>query len=249
MLNRRLGLPFLRAGAQLSPRPFPAISSLSQAGQPCDASVPRCMPSGPSSPPLVALGFRPDSAVQPPLVSGTVALGPSSPRSVALGFRPDSAAQPPLLRGTVSDSALSGSLPHDAVPRHNVSSPCLVPSLRAHRAGAAADCGVESPSFQGQAPLSFALTVPSASFPSADPNCIQQRGDWREHTSELCVLHPKVCSVCQQEPVLGLAVDQEVQDFMQACSKAHQVTPREELYVAMHDAMSLLPSLLVCLGS
>ena len=50
-----------------------------------------------------------------------------------------------------------------------------------------------------------------------------------------------VCAVCQQEPVLGLAVDQEVQDFMQACSKAHHAAPREELYVAMHDAMSYCP--------
>ena len=231
---------FNAASCQDPPRPFPAISPLSQAGQPCDASVPRCMPSVPASPPLVALGFRPDSAVQPPLVSGTMALGPSSPRSVAIGFRPDSAVQPPLLRGTVSDSATSGSWPQEAVPRHNVSSPCLVPSLRAHRAGAAADCGVAFPSFQGQAPLSFAFPVPSASFPSADPNGFQQRSDWRELHPNVCGA-PKVCAVCQQEPVLGLAVDQEVQDFMQACSKAHHAAPREELYVAMHDAMSYCP--------
>ena len=231
---------FNAASCQDPPRPFPAISPLSQAGQPCDASVPRCMPSVPASPPLVALGFRPDSAVQTPLVSGTMALGPSSPRSVAIGFRPDSAVQPPLLRGTVSDSATSGSWPQEAVPRHNVSSPCLVPSLRAHRAGAAADCGVAFPSFQGQAPLSFAFPVPSASFPSADPNGFQQRSDWRELHPNVCGA-PKVCAVCQQEPVLGLAVDQEVQNFMQACSKAHHAAPREELYVAMHDAMSYCP--------
>ena len=215
-------------------------ANVPQAGQPCDACVPRCMPSGPSSSPLVALGFRPDSAVQPPLVLGTVALGPSSPLSVAIGFRPDSAVQPPLVLGTVSDSVFSCMLPQAAEPLHNVNSSCVVPSLRAHRAGAEADCGMEFPSFEGQDQLSSELPAPSASFPTADPNFILQRGDWQELHPDSCVT-PRVCSVCQQEPVLGLAVDQEVQEFMQACSTAHQVTPREELHVAMHDAMSYCP--------
>ena len=59
-------------------------ANVPQAGKPSVEYVPRRLALGPSSPPSVALGFRPDSAVQPPLVLGT------------LGFRPDSAVQPPL---------------------------------------------------------------------------------------------------------------------------------------------------------
>ena len=215
-------------------------ANLLQAGHPCDPVVPRCMSSDPSSSPSVALGFRPDSAVQPPLLLGTQALGPASPLPVAIGFRPDSAVQPPHVQGTVSDSVLSGMLPQAAGPLHNVNSSGVVPSLRAHRAGAEAGCGGESPDCAGQEQLSFELPAPSASFHTADPNFILLRGDWQELHPDSCVA-PGVCSVCQQEPVLGLAVDQEVQKFMQACSKAHQVAPREELHVAMHDAMSYCP--------
>ena len=215
-------------------------ANLLQAGHPCDPVVPRCMSSDPSSSPSVALGFRPDSAAQPPLLLGTQALGPAPPLPVAIGFRPDSAVQPPHVQGTVSDSVLSGMLPQAAGPLHNVNSSGVVPSLRAHRAGAEAGCGGESPDCAGQEQLSFELPAPSASFHTADPNFILLRGDWQELHPDSCVA-PGVCSVCQQEPVLGLAVDQEVQKFMHACSKAHQVAPREELHVAMHDAMSYCP--------
>ena len=215
-------------------------ANLLQAGHPCDPVVPRCMSSDPSSSPSVALGFRPDSAMQPPLLLGTQALGPASPLPVAIGFRPDSAVQPPHVQGTVSDSVLSDMLPQAAGPLHSVNSSGVVPSLRAHRAGAEAGCGGESPDCAGQEQLSFELPAPSASFHAADPNFILLRGDWQELHPDSCVA-PGVCSVCQQEPVLGLAVDQEVKKFMQACSKAHQVAPREELHVAMHDAMSYCP--------
>ena len=90
-----------------------------QAGHPCDPNVARCVPSDPSSSPSVALGFRPDSDVRPPLVLGALALEPSSPLPVAIGFKPDSAVQPPLVQGTVSDSGFSGKRPHAAGPLHN----------------------------------------------------------------------------------------------------------------------------------
>ena len=215
-------------------------ANLLQAGHPCDPVVPRCMSSDPSSSPSVALGFRPDSAVQPPLLLGTQALGPASPLPVAIGFRPDSAVQPPHVQGTMSDSVLSNMLPQAAGPLHSVNSSGVVPSLRAHRAGAEAGCGGESPDCAGQEQLSFELPALSASFHAVDPNFILLRGDWQELHPDSCVA-PGLCSVCQQEPVLGLAVDQEVKKFMQACSKAHQVAPREELHVAMHDAMSYCP--------
>ena len=162
--------------------------------------------------------------MQPPLLLGTQALGPASPLPVAIGFRPDSAVQPPHVQGTVSDSVLSDMLPQAAGPLHSVNSSGVVPSLRAHRAGAEAGCGGESPDCAGQEQLSFELPAPSASFHAADPNFILLRGDWQELHPDSCVA-PGVCSVCQQEPVLGLAVDQEVKKFMQACSKAHQVAP------------------------
>ena len=42
-------------------------ANVPQAGKPSVEYVPRRLALGPSSPPSVALGFRPDSAVQPPL--------------------------------------------------------------------------------------------------------------------------------------------------------------------------------------
>ena len=106
-------------------------ANVPQAGKPSIECVPRRVAFGLSSSPLVAVGFRPHSAVQPPPVLGSVALGSSSPPSVALGFSPDSAAQPPLVLGTVSDSVFSLMLPQVAEPMHNVNPSRVAPSLTA----------------------------------------------------------------------------------------------------------------------
>ena len=60
-----------------------------------------------------------------------VVLGLSSPPSVALGFRPDSAVQPPLVPGTVSDYVFSFMLPHAAELSHSVNPSRVAPSLNA----------------------------------------------------------------------------------------------------------------------
>jgi len=108
-------------------------ATVPQAGKPSVECVPRRVAFGLSSSPLVAVGFRPHSAVQTPLVLGTVALGSSSPPSVALGFSPDSTVQPPLVLGlgTVSDSVFSIMLPQAAEPMHNVNPSRVAPSLTA----------------------------------------------------------------------------------------------------------------------
>ena len=241
---------FNAASCQDPPRPFPAFSPLSQAGQPCDASVPRCMPSVPASPPLVALGFRPDSAMQPPLVSGTMALGPSSPRSVAIGFRPDSAVQPPLLRGTVSDSATSGSWPQEAVPRHNVRNHRPFEAAPASEEPCIAEPFQDGSCAQGSAvprsngppessPLGLKLS-PATVEGDPGPDPWVDLGVWFADVGGTAGL----CLSCGSHQVLGCSGLHEVRTFLYACSKVYRDNPNGELLTVVRDVLQYCPGCL-----
>ena len=239
-------------------------ASMPQAGRPCGAGGPRCMPSDPSSSPLGALGFRPDPAVLPPLLLGTVALGPSSPLSVGIGFRPDSAVQPPLVQGTVSDSVFSGLWPQAAESLNNVNASCVASSLRAHRAGAEADCDVEFLNFEGQDRLSCILPSlrpdwqcfrqhafsfldpnPCLSLPSEGPNPNFSLGPGKPLPSFPLGEGPEMCLGCDVNPPLAALGHVSANAFISACQEVYLANPCDSLCAALHDVSQFCHDCLV----